>query len=95
MENKKIKEVKELLEKDLVETDDLKVLDDLRVKYLGKKGLITELNSEIKNIPNEEKKEFGMLVNELRNTFKSSVSTKSFSSNSFTSFIFLFSINSS
>ena len=71
MENKKIKEVKELLEKDLVETDDLKVLDDLRVKYLGKKGLITELNSEIKNVPNEEKKEFGMLVNELRNTFNS------------------------
>ena len=69
MENKKIKDVKDLLKKDLVDTDDLKVLDDLRVKYLGKKGLITELNSEIRNIPNEEKKEFGMLVNELRNTF--------------------------
>ena len=69
MENKRINEVKEMLQKDLVETDDLKVLDDLRVKYLGKKGLITELNSEIKNVPNEEKKEFGMLVNELRNTF--------------------------
>ena len=69
MENKKIKEVKDLLKKDLVDTDDLKVLDDLRVKYLGKKGLITELNGEIKNVPNEEKKEFGMLVNELRNTF--------------------------
>lgn len=69
MENKKINEVKELLKKDLVEINDLKVLDDLRVKYLGKKGLITELNSEIKNVPNEEKKEFGMLVNELKNTF--------------------------
>ena len=69
MENKKIKEVKDLIKKDLVDTDDLKVLDDLRVKYLGKKGLITELNGEIKNVPNEEKKEFGMLVNELRNTF--------------------------
>ena len=69
MENKRINEVKEMLQKDLVETDDLKVLDDLRVKYLGKKGIITELNSEIKNVPNEEKKEFGMLVNELRNTF--------------------------
>ena len=69
MENKKIKEIKDLLKKDLIDTDDLKVLDDLRVKYLGKKGLITELNSEIKNVANEEKKEFGMLVNELRNTF--------------------------
>lgn len=79
MENKKINEVKELLSKDLVNIDDLKVLDDLRVKYLGKKGLITELNSEIKNVPNEEKKEFGMLVNELKNTFNEyydSVKTK-------------------
>ena len=55
MENKKIKDVKDLLKKDLVDTDDLKVLDDLRVKYLGKKGLITELNGEIKNVPNEER----------------------------------------
>lgn len=69
MENKKVSEIKELLSKDLVDVDDLKVLDDLRVKYLGKKGLITELNSEIKNVPNEEKKEFGMMVNELKNTF--------------------------
>ncbi len=70
MENKRINEVKEMLQKDLVETDDLKVLDDLRVKYLGKKGLITELNSEIKNVSNEEKKEFGMKVNELRKEFQ-------------------------
>ena len=70
MENKRINEVKEMLQKDLVETDDLKVLDDLRVKYLGKKGLITELNSEIKNVLNEEKKEFGMKVNELRKEFQ-------------------------
>ena len=42
-------------------------LNDLKIKYLGKKGLITELNSEIKNIPNEEKKDFGMQVNALRN----------------------------
>ena len=50
-------------------TVDEKALNDLKVKYLGKKGLITELNSEIKNIPNEEKKDFGMQVNALRNEF--------------------------
>ena len=69
MENKKIEEVKELLEKDLKEINDLKVLNDLRVKYLGKTGIITELNSEIKNVANEDKKEFGMKVNELRTIF--------------------------
>ena len=41
-------------------------LNELKVKYLGKKGLNTELNSQIKNLDKEEKKEFGQAVNELR-----------------------------
>ncbi|MBR5370050.1 MAG: phenylalanine--tRNA ligase subunit alpha, partial [Bacilli bacterium] len=69
MENKKVLEVKELMEKDLTPSVNMSELNDLRIKYLGKSGLITLLNSEIKNIPNEEKKDFGMLVNELRNKF--------------------------
>ena len=70
MENTKINEVKEILKKDYNDNINMKELNDLKVKYLGKKGLITELNSEIKNIPNEEKKEFGMKVNELRKEFQ-------------------------
>jgi len=69
MENKKVLEIKELMKNDLVDSVNMNELNDLKVKYLGKKGLITELNSEIKNIPNEEKKDFGMQVNELRNIF--------------------------
>ena len=71
MENKKVEEVKKLLQQDIDSINNLSELNELKVKYLGKKGLITELNSEIKNIPNEEKKEFGMLVNEVRNMFTS------------------------
>lgn len=67
----KVLEVKEMILEDLKEVNDLKILNDLRVKYLGKKGLITELNSEIKNIPNEEKKVFGQSVNEVRTLFQS------------------------
>ena len=70
MENKKIDDVKLCLEKDLIDDIDLKRLNDLKVKYLGKKGLITELNSEIRNVLNEEKKEFGLKVNELRKQFQ-------------------------
>lgn len=66
MENQKVEEVKKILEIDKQNITNLNELSDFKVKYLGKKGLITELNSEIKNIPNEEKKDFGMLVNELR-----------------------------
>ena len=66
MTNQKVEEVKKLLESDQQKVVNLNDLNDFKVKYLGKKVLITELNSEIRNIPNEEKKEFGMLVNELR-----------------------------
>ena len=65
----KFEDVKKALDKDLVEITDMNMLNDLKVKYLGKKGIITELNSEIRNVPNEEKKEIGMKVNELRNRF--------------------------
>ena len=76
MENTIINEVRESLKKDYNDDIDIKQLNDLKIKYLGKKGLITELNSEIKNIPNEEKKEFGMKVNELRNTFNEYYDTR-------------------
>ena len=65
-------EIKNTMLEELNHVTDLKTLNDLRVKYLGKKGLITELNSEIKNVPNEEKKVFGQRVNEVRTLFQSS-----------------------
>ena len=47
----------------------LDTLNDIKVEYLGKKGLITELNASIKDLPNEEKKDFGRKVNEVRTLF--------------------------
>ena len=44
-------------------------LNDLKVLYLGKKGIITELNTGIKDVPAEEKKEYGMEVNRARTFF--------------------------
>ena len=65
----KFDEIKNLIEEDKKTVNDLNSLNDLKVKYLGKKGLITELNSGIKDVPNDEKKEYGMKVNELRTLF--------------------------
>lgn len=39
----------------------------LRIKYLSKKGEITALFNEFRNVPNEDKKEIGQLLNCLRN----------------------------
>ena len=41
-------------------------LEQFRIQYLGTKGILKDLFSEIKNIPNEQKKEFGQLVNEVK-----------------------------
>ena len=41
-------------------------LEAIRVKYLGKKGPVTELMKGMKDLSNEEKKTFGQKVNELK-----------------------------
>ncbi len=64
-----IEDIKKEIEKDLENVKDLKKLNELHIKYLSKKGIITELNSKIKDVPNDKKKEFGMEVNSLRNYF--------------------------
>lgn len=65
----KIQEIKVQIEKAFDNNITLEELNNLKVEYLGKKGKITELNSLIKTLPKEEKKEFGMQVNELKTTF--------------------------
>ena len=64
-----IQNVKELLKKDAKENVTSSELNELKIKYMGKKGLITELQSKIKEVPNEKKKEFGILLNELKTEF--------------------------
>lgn len=64
-----ITNMKEELQKIFTEELTLNKLNDLKVEYLGKSGKITELSKMMKDIPNEEKKDFGMLLNELRTEF--------------------------
>ena len=72
----KIEEIKNSLKDAEKLVTDIESLNDLRIKYLGKKGIISELNQEIRNIPNEEKKEFGMKVNELKELFNNFYNSK-------------------
>jgi phenylalanyl-tRNA synthetase alpha chain len=46
--------------------EDLRALEDLRIKYLGKKGLVTAEMSRIGSLGAEEKKTFGAKVNSVR-----------------------------
>ena len=51
-------------------------LEELKQEYLSKNGKITVVNSLIKEVPNEEKREFGMKVNEIRNYFNEEFSKR-------------------
>lgn len=44
----------------------LQDLENFRIKYLGTKGIVKELFGELKNVPNEQKKEVGQLLNTFR-----------------------------
>lgn len=68
MYNDKLEELlKEV--KGLTKVDNRKELDELKNTYMSKNGKITLIQQLIKEIPNEEKKEFGIKVNEIKNIF--------------------------
>ena len=50
-------------------------LEELRVKYLGKSGKITAIMPMMKTVPAEQKREMGMLVNELKGKIESAIAT--------------------
>jgi phenylalanyl-tRNA synthetase alpha chain len=41
-------------------------LEEFRIKFLGTKGLTKSLFAEMKNVPNEKKKEFGQVLNDFK-----------------------------
>ncbi|MBR1713136.1 MAG: phenylalanine--tRNA ligase subunit alpha [Alloprevotella sp.] len=41
-------------------------LEELRIKYLSKKGRVNDLMADFRNVPNEQKREIGMKINELK-----------------------------
>lgn len=42
-------------------------VEQLRIKYLSKKGLVSALFNDFRNVPAEQKREMGQLLNELKN----------------------------
>ena len=70
----KVNIINEELTSDLVNVKSLKDVADLKVKYFGKKGLVTELTSNMKDLSVEEKKELGKLANEVRTNVTEKIS---------------------
>ena len=49
-------------------TQSLEEVEAFRIKFLGKKGLLTDLFAGFKELPNEQKKDFGLAINKLKST---------------------------
>lgn len=47
--------------------------EQLRIKYISKKGVIPQLFNEFKNVPNDQKKAVGQAINELKNAAQESI----------------------
>ena len=56
-------------------TQDKEALEAFRIQYLGSKGLLKDFFAEFKNVPNEQKKEFGQVINLLKTTAEEKVKT--------------------
>jgi phenylalanyl-tRNA synthetase alpha chain len=66
---------KHIAEVEAFKTSSKEEVENFRIKYLGKKGLLNDFFSEFKNVPNDHKKEFGQLVNKLKNITEEKVNS--------------------
>jgi len=59
----KLEEIIELAKEDILKVEVMNELNNVKSKYLGKKGSFSEIMKVMKDIPNEEKPEFGRITN--------------------------------
>ncbi len=71
-----LENIKALAEQELSACTDLKVLETLRVKYLGKKGELTAILKQMGKLSAEERPVMGQHANEVRQYIENEISSK-------------------
>ena len=71
-----IKQIKEEALKQIDESINLETLEKLKNDYLSKKGKIQDLMNEMRNLPKEEKPQFGQLVNDAKKAITEAIENK-------------------
>ena len=71
-----IETIKASLETEIEKVNSFSGLEELRLKYLGRKGLLAQLTSVIPTLPVEERPDFGQQVNALKNKINSLIEEK-------------------
>ncbi len=62
----KISETRNNFDDDLSKVSDLNSLEDVRLKYLSRKGILTQFFEDFKSVPNDQKKLVGQSLNNLK-----------------------------
>lgn len=68
-----INSIRHAFDKELALCKTLQDLDALKVRYLGKKGILQEQMKSLRDVPNEEKPLVGKLVNEVKQEIEASL----------------------
>ncbi len=66
---------KHIEEVEAFSTQSLEELETFRIKFLGKKGLLNDLFASFKEVPNEQKKDFGQAINKLKSVSQDKISS--------------------
>jgi phenylalanyl-tRNA synthetase alpha chain len=62
-----IESIKTLAHEEINKANSLKDIHDLKVKYLGKKGVLTTKIRSLGSLPKEERPKYGRILNEIKN----------------------------
>lgn len=73
MEIDNIKEVEKNFEDEIGGVNELSSLDGVRVKFLGKKGAVSDIMAKFREVPQELKREFGQRVNALKEKIENKI----------------------
>ena len=72
----KLLQLQEIALKEINETSSIEEVENLRVKYLGKKGELTAILKEMGKLPKEERPAMGEVANTVRSSIETSISAK-------------------
>ncbi len=62
----KLKDIEKIAIKEISDSSNAEELENAKVKYLGRKGAVTEAIKGIKSVPKKDKPEAGMFINKLK-----------------------------
>ncbi len=76
MQHSEIERIKKDFDQEIEKTSTSAELEQIRIKYLSRNGIVTRLFDELKSVSGEEKPIFGKLLNTLRNEVTESFNSK-------------------